>query len=677
MARPIMRRLASPVLALPLLLLLALPEPAARAQEASEVRLTLVSQTPWVSLTQPQLELRFLAENLGTEPLDDLAIGVTLSSRVLSRSAYEASLVADPPIVLDAETLPREGTLEPGATREFEISLTLASPGVIGIDPDHSGVYPLEVDLRSGITSLAALRVPAIFLVRQPELPLRLSWTFVLHHPISFRPDGVFVDPSLELALEAGGRLNGQIRALLELASDGAVPVDVAISPILLTQLGRMRDGYDVIEGDIERRVPADDGGAALAARALDDLQTIGAAPNVSLTALPFSTPELPSLLASGLDEDLPVQLERGRAVTDAFLQTSSSAAILRPPGAALDETTIRALPRDGVTTLIADSGTFTLPEHPLGFAGPATTDAGDAVTAVVPDPPTDALITSIAPLDPVLGAQVALGELATIWQEAPGDERAVALVLGEDDPLPGPFFVPFARAVAGAPWLAPTSVAELTQAFTPEGGSALATPSLRRFATTYVASLRQTRRRIGVLRSMLPADSLEPARLDTMLLLAEARQFLSEPAEGLEFVTAAGDVVEAWLDGITLETVSAITLTSESGGGIPVTVSNEARETMRFAVRLRSQYLREDSSAELELAPGQTETIRLEAELLSTGRFPVRVQVLSPSGRVIHQEPLIVRSTAYNVIALVITIGAGLLMIGVWARRFRSRRTS
>ena len=97
---------------------------------------------------------------------------------------------------------------------DFEISLSLEQ----GIDPEQSGVYPVKLDLRSGIASVAELRTPAIFLVREPEIPLGLSWTFVLAHPIVFAPDGTFTDPSLEIALGPGGRLNGEIRALLELA---------------------------------------------------------------------------------------------------------------------------------------------------------------------------------------------------------------------------------------------------------------------------------------------------------------------------------------------------------------------------------------------------------------------------------------------------------------------------
>ena len=149
MARPIMRRLSPLVLALLFVLLFVLwaPPPSPNAQESPAVRLTLLSQTSWNCPTATadlpseragwsclpgrQLDLRFRAENLGTEPLTDLAIGVTLYSRVLTRSAYEDSLVSDPSIVIDASTLPREDTIEPGKTRDFEISLSsdsLAEP---------------------------------------------------------------------------------------------------------------------------------------------------------------------------------------------------------------------------------------------------------------------------------------------------------------------------------------------------------------------------------------------------------------------------------------------------------------------------------------------------------------------------------------------------------------------
>jgi hypothetical protein len=68
---------------------------------------------------------------------------------------------------------------------------------------------------------------------------------------------------------------------------------------------------------------------------------------------------------------------------------------------------------------------------------------------------------------------------------------------------------------------------------------------------------------------------------------------------------------------------------------------------------------------------------VSLQAEMVSTGQSLIDVQLVSPSGRVIEQETIVVRSTGYNRVALLITIGAAILMVGVWARRFLPRRTS
>jgi hypothetical protein len=86
--------------------------------------------------------------------------------------------------------------------------------------------------------------------------------------------------------------------------------------------------------------------------------------------------------------------------------------------------------------------------------------------------------------------------------------------------------------------------------------------------------------------------------------------------------------------------------------------------------VQLVSTRIREEPATPVELAPGETETLRLQASLRSTGRFQVVVLMISPSGRPIGEARLVVRSTAYNRIALVITIGAALVLLLLWARR-------
>lgn len=684
-----MRRL---VLLLSLFGVLALPGPAASAQDATALRLTLLLQTPWNSTFDPEngreLVLRFRAENLGTTALDELSIGVTLYGRVISRTAFEQSLLSDPALALEVETRAREGVLEPGEIRDFELTFLLDSDG---IDPDDSGVYPLKIDLRSRSISIAAIRTPVVFLVRLPDEPLRLSWTFVLHHPIEFGPDGVFTSPALETALAPGGRLAAQIRALVELATLPPQPVvDVAISPVLLRQLEMMRDGYEVLDVDERREVPPGEGGAALAEEALQDLREIARAPNVRVSALPFSAPELPSLVAEGLSGDLSVQLERGREVVSESLDTPPVSGVLRPPGAALDDPTLRELSAAGVSTLVVGPSTVAPSPQPLGFAGPPTAALGDDGTmrAVVPDPAVAALLQSaLTDPDPVRAAQVVLGDLASIWQEQPGVLRGIALVASEDFLLPPPFFVPFARAVASAPWLTTMHAGEFASAFPPAEPSLLTSPLPRRFSAAYVEELRQARRRVTTYRSMLVNPSEEPDRLETMLLFAESRQYLSNPTEGLAFITGVRDAVGGVFDAVRVDSASVITLTSSTGSGVPVTVHNSAESALRVQVRLESQFLRGSPSVDLELGPGDTQTVTFRVDARSTGRFTVDLQVLAPGGRcsspsppircIIDEQTLVIRSTAYNRIALAITIAAALVLLALWARRFLPRRTS
>jgi hypothetical protein len=174
----------------------------------------------------------------------------------------------------------------------------------------------------------------------------------------------------------------------------------------------------------------------------------------------------------------------------------------------------------------------------------------------------------------------------------------------------------------------------------------------------------------------MLPGASVEPERLDTTLLLAEARQFLTDTNDGLAFIAAVRGIVKTAVEALSLDTVSSVTLSSDSGG-IPVTVSNAGTRSLTFLLRLASPRIRGGAIERVELSPGDSETLRLQAQLRSTGRFPIEVQMMAPDGRLIDRENVIVRSTAYNRIALLITIGAAVMLVAVWLRGLRRRRTT
>jgi hypothetical protein len=119
------------------------------------------------------------------------------------------------------------------------------------------------------------------------------------------------------------------------------------------------------------------------------------------------------------------------------------------------------------------------------------------------------------------------------------------------------------------------------------------------------------------------------------------------------------------------------VTLTSSTGGAIPVRVTNANDFPVHVILRLVSLGHLQSPDADGVLGPNATTTVNFDVRLNTTGRFPVKVQVVSPSGRPINETTLTVRSTGFNRIAMLITIAAVAVLLLLWARRFLPRRTS
>ena len=330
----------------------------------------------------------------------------------------------DPSLVIDGGELRRTG----GHDRAGRVARLrdLAHARSLGHRPRTLGRLSAQGRPAERPPSVAQLRTPVIFLVREPEVPLTLSWTFVLHHPITFAPDGTFTDPSLEVALGPGGRLNGEIRSLLELAADPELTAGrrrglPGTAHPARTDARRLRrlEGGEVRRGGRGRgRCGARRAGARRppADRRRPERRR--------LTALPSRRPSSPPSTAVGS--------------AGTWTSSSSTAArswprcsgrtrppdVLRPPGAALDDSPSEpprrrhhhaaGRPRDGRAARAA-----------ARVRRPGDHRAREGtLSAIVPEPAADALLAATVEDDPVRASQVMLGELATIWQEQPGEDR-------------------------------------------------------------------------------------------------------------------------------------------------------------------------------------------------------------------------------------------------------------
>jgi hypothetical protein len=679
MARPAMRRLINCLVVIAFLLVagLLLPAPVLDAQEPSGATLSLVSQSPWSDASRP-LNLTVRATNESATPLESLKVVLIIHAPARSRSVYELSLTEDATSVLLAYPFPQEGVLEPGESREFSISQPLEVLQGLG----ESAIYPLTVELTAADVPLATLRSPLIFLVEPPEVPLNLAWTWVLSSPIQFRPDGVFLPGALEADVAPGGRLDALVGAI---ERAGRRRLDLVVSSALAAQLDRMAGGYRILDPDgTIRSVDRGEAGAADAEALLSRLRRIAARRGVEVVAYPFGDPRLPALIRAGLAGDVPLLYRRGSALAESVLGKAPNAEVVRPPLSQLDLPSMTEVQEMGGRVLLVDRTFLRQTEEPA-FSPPAVIrlqSESTSMAAVTPDPKVVEVAAGLRE-DPILAAHAALGELAATWLELPGTPgRGAALLFAENPGLPIATLDRFSGLVRRSPWLKPVTASRFV-ALVPEQPEPQPLPAKRYPAISqgYVGRLLRGRSAVAEFDQTARGARALIDRLKERLLLAEGGTSVAEPLLGQAFIDSVHDEIARVYSGVTIQT-TRLTLASQSGT-IPITFSNQSEFPMsvllRFQTDRRLQFV-EGASRRIVLPAVDEMTLTFAVRAQTTGQIPFTIRLVT-SGPSINEDTIaeatmVIRSTAYNRVALFFTIGAALFLLVWWGRRFLPRRT-
>jgi hypothetical protein len=652
----------------------------ARAQEPPSAVIRLVNQTAWTTPQKPLLRITLMVTNGGGSTIVDPDVGWTLGPKVTSRVQYEAALDEGPVFPASAETVPVLADLIPGASKEVEIVIDTSETG--GIDQGDSSVYPLQLELRSQDQPIAAVNTAAIHIARDPQKPVWFSWWTEVASPVAFGPDGKVIDPGFEEALESRSGVVAQVEALAHMVRGrrSEVPIDVIISPATLDQLQQAEDGYERSDGT---SVPADAFGPRIAAETLDRLREIAGSSEARLHAMPFAAPRLPALLSQGLRSHLEAQWQVGDETFEAALGEQPDPTVARPPGVAFDQASVDLLGARGVTTILGAADSVERPPQPNDYAPlPAaalTTTAGQSISLLLPDPGVQALLSDRGlQEDPVLAAQVVLGELATIWKEIPVPpsdvERGLALDLFPD--LPAGIWDQLVQRLAKAPFLEPVPADRLGSEVRPRPLPAtLAGPAPEGFTPGYAAALVATADRVTAFGTILEEPATDVDVLRRSMFYAEASQYVGNEGSGRIWVEAVNGVIDRTFARIKPDTTRVLTFTSRSGT-IPLRMGDPGNRVLNVRVEL--------ASGRVEFLDGNVRPVRLDqpnqvitfrVEVKAAGPSNIEVFVTSPTGAVLSQSVLVVRSTAVNPIALIITAVAGLVLVGLWSRRLFRRR--
>jgi hypothetical protein len=193
------------------------------------------------------------------------------------------------------------------------------------------------------------------------------------------------------------------------------------------------------------------------------------------------------------------------------------------------------------------------------------------------------------------------------------------------------------------------------------------------------VTDLIHARASLGRFRQTADGAAALEEQLRVNLQLATSGTFVSDPAVGSAFIQTVGTEIRQTYDRVRID-ASSVTLASKAGL-IPLVLTNDSEQSLRVVLRMvtdrRLQFVG-GPTREVLLEPG-TRTITVSVRAQATGRIPVKVQVLSSGSApdLVAERTMVVRSTAYNRLALIVTIGAALFLFGWWGRRFLPRRRS
>jgi hypothetical protein len=280
----------------------------------------------------------------------------------------------------------------------------------------------------------------------------------------------------------------------------------------------------------------------------------------------------------------------------------------------------------------------------------------------------------------PALLADRVLADLATLWFEQPGTRRAVVLPIPQT--VDGTAVRQILQGLRQGALFAPVA---LDQAFTDAApltsGGQLARRSLAPASTATipadlapeVRSIRATRDSV---QGMVGGASPIYADIDAHLLRAIAAG--AAPAQRRDQLTGARAAIQRFVDAIDTPPSVTITLTARNGT-VPLTIRNDTGAPVQAQVRLRSSKAVLPGGNTIPVTiDGPSMRLDIAVRTRASGAFPIQVEVTSPDGRLsVASTRYSVRSTAVSGLGLILSIGAGLFLVGWWARHWRGARRS
>ncbi|HVE75865.1 MAG TPA: DUF6049 family protein, partial [Actinomycetota bacterium] len=559
----------------------------------------------------------------------------------------------------------------------------LSEIGFFRSAPDR--VYPVRITVQSSSGAAKPIDSHMVFFAQPPEVPLQVALVIPLHSPSMYRrgtQPNVVTSSSLSSAMD-DGRLD-RIVAAIEKNPD--TPISISPTGLLIDMVGDLSNGFEFMNKGRRQTIESTDLRSVGAAQFLERLKRLAGRPATKTIAAPYSAAYLPGLVRNNLAGRAQDQVAQGRRRIQDGLATAPLEEWLVPSYGPLDERTLSEIRRTRVSRLLLDPQTVRAgsgPQLTPGLPVSLETRSGE-VQGLLADPGLTSRFSQPEGVGPVEARQRFLAETATILLEAPARERAVAAVAPLTWSPSQDLAEIIITALGSAPWLKLSTPDAILAEFSDElVEQDLAPANVAREAgpepppAEYFLEIQNAQEAINDFAEMDPPQSRQ-ALLAQRLLIAESADWWrseEEVALGQSFAESVRPAVRSEFAKIDAPRRQAITLTSREGK-IPLIIGSRLDYAVDVVVRLDSDKLSfpEGSEKKHRLQPRQ-QTLEVPTVAKASGTFPVLVRIETPDGTQIASSNLDVRSTAFNVVAVAITTGAAIFLVGWWMVGLARRR--
>ncbi|MCP2332990.1 DUF6049 family protein [Actinoalloteichus caeruleus] len=676
----------------------------------------------------PELVVTGRIHNVSDRNLSNVVVRLQRGEPVTSADAARAALDGTAPTDTAASPfVPVVESLAPGDSADFSVRAPLAGgDGTLGIS--QPGSYPLLVNANGqpdygGDARLAAtsMLLPVVGAPGGATASSSVSPSTTVLWPLVSTPKmvgrdtrgrAILADDELARSVGPGGRLFGLLQAI----EDGVAPgsnlsrsLCFAIDPALLEAVEAMSAGYLVRSSSGEG--PVEGAGGSTADVWLNKLRDVVSGRCV--IALPYADADLVALTRSGMDDLRDLAFTRGAEIVERVLGGSKPlSSVVWPAEGVLDDATLSALAESGTSTLLLSpsgmeeatpgllptrvSGATVeptaLPIDPLvsralrdtaATPGPQLGGGGAAAAALEPATPArDAVTDSLGVLLFRTTADANVTEASRLvvapprlWEQRPADHAAF---LGGLERL-------FQLNLATPGWLV-----DQTDSPLPERATALTYPAdvgSREIPAQVGGSVRRGTQRVTDFGSALtpdnsvdpnsrvqPEDLTDPVRL--AYLGATSSSWRGNPTAANHRLSAANLSLDRLLARVQVNRPATPLSLAASDSPLPLAVSNRLPVGVRVQVLLRdSPGLDIPHAQEFDVPANSTRQRLIPAEVSRSGQFTVSAVLTTPGGTELGPPVrLLVSSTAYGTITVIITVVAGAALVLLSARRLVRR---